>query len=324
MERICPFCKEKIKPSKHIYLCCNDDSLSKDDIKFEYIKYNFPKISNKTQLIKEYSNGSLPEIKDKYEIDFKSTMFLLKYFNIKKRNISESANLISVKKYKKTCENKYGVDNISKLEKTKKQKKYTTLKNFGVDNIWKHPDYSRWIDESFMSKYNLTKNEYLSMIGKINWNKKTEKEKIEYLNKSIFSVDSVKKVGGYSISKLENRISKILNSLNLNYEKQFVIKTSTRTWKIYDFLLKDYNIIVEVNGDYWHANPHNYKSNDSINYPWGKTKAKNIWKKDKKKKKVAENKGYKIICVWETEMKESKSDNKLIEIINNKINKATD
>lgn len=318
MGKICPFCEKKVKPGKHIYFCCNDD-LSKDEIKFKYIEFNFPEISNKDQLIKEYTNSSLPEIRDKYGIDFKSTIFLLEYFNIKKRNISESANLISVKKYKKTCKKKYGVDNISKVEKIKKLKKETSIKNYGVDNIWKHPDYSKWIEESFISKYNLTKNEYLSMIGKINWNKKTEKEKIDYLNNSFFSVDSIKKVGGYSISNLENRISKVLNYLNLNYEKQFVIKTSKRTWKIYDFLLKDYNIIIEVNGDYWHANPHIYTFNDNINYPWGKIKAKDVWNRDKKKKKIAENKGYKVIYIWESEMKKIKSNNKLVEIINNKL-----
>ena len=63
--------------------------------------------------------------------------------------------------------------------------------------------------------------------------------------------------------------------------------------------------IIEFNGDYWHMNPKIYKAND-IN----KTKkltAQEVWDFDKRKLECAEEHGYKVLYIWESEYNESRS-----------------
>lgn len=52
---------------------------------------------------------------NKYNIDSKSVYFLLDLKQIPHRTISQSAKEISYEKYKQTCLEKYGVENISQV-----------------------------------------------------------------------------------------------------------------------------------------------------------------------------------------------------------------
>jgi hypothetical protein len=63
------------------------------------------------------------------------------------------------------------------------------------------------------------------------------------------------------------------------------------------------NIILEINDDYWHANPKKYKKNDILNFPFKKIKAYKIWNMDKHKFNIAERNGYKIYQIWENDIK---------------------
>jgi len=84
----------------------------------------------------------------------------------------------------------------------------------------------------------------------------------------------------------------------------------------YDFKIKN-NTLIEINGDYWHANPNKYNAEDIINYPGGrKIKACKIWEKDKNKINLAIKNGYKIFVFWESELK-NKDKQKLIDGLKN-------
>ena len=76
----------------------------------------------------------------------------------------------------------------------------------------------------------------------------------------------------------------------------------------YDIKISNSNIIIEVNGDFWHGNPLFYKEDDIINHPFQPVVAKSLWIKDEKKKTIAENKGFKVIYIWENEIKENNRD----------------
>lgn len=62
------------------------------------------------------------------------------------------------------------------------------------------------------------------------------------------------------------------------------------------------NIVVEYNGDYWHANPYRYKESDIVHHS---ISAKDIWKKDKEKEELYNKLGYKVIYIWEKDYKEN-------------------
>jgi len=81
-----------------------------------------------------------------------------------------------------------------------------------------------------------------------------------------------------NISKLELRIQLVLSSLMIPFSTQFELGN-----KFFDIRLQKIKIIIEVNGDYWHANPKLYLADDLINYPNGTMTAKVIWDRDMKK-----------------------------------------
>ena len=54
------------------------------------------------------------------------------------------------------------------------------------------------------------------------------------------------------ISKLENEFAAILDRISIHYERQYVIPG--RKW-IYDFYFPDRNVLVEIDGTYWHSLP---------------------------------------------------------------------
>ncbi|KKM74282.1 hypothetical protein LCGC14_1401820 [marine sediment metagenome] len=90
----------------------------------------------------------------------------------------------------------------------------------------------------------------------------------------------------------------------------------------FDFYLKKYKIIIEVQGDYWHANPERYKRDDIIPYPNGiKKKASDVWAQDEKKRKAVLNRDYKLVCIWERELK-SIDDEQLQHLLSDKIKKT--
>ncbi len=109
------------------------------------------------------------------------------------------------------------------------------------------------------------------------------------------------------ISKAEIEIRKILE-LKFTVEPQFKIGSLR-----YDLFLKEINLLIEYNGDYWHCNPEVY----SANYFHEKKQltAQQIWDNDKNKRKLAEDNGYKVFTIWEKDFKINR-----IEILKNILN----
>lgn len=303
MKRYCPFCDCVVGNSPHIYFCKQKITSDKREIKFLYITKNFPKLSDKDKIVEIYKSKSLPDIKKEFDIDFKSFIFLLEFFEIKKRNISESSKLISGEKYRKTCIDKYGVDNVSKSKLIKSKKKDTFTKNYGVDNIFKDINFKKWILENNFAWNNLTKEQ----------NEKRCKKQTESIKKYWENITDEQrhKVFNYGVSSLESKISEVLNFLLIPYTTQFTLKG-----KIFDFRISNTNILIEVNGDYWHCNPSKYKVDEVVSFPNGCKKVSDIWKKDEEKKLKAENAGYKVVYIWEEEIKKVDIYNLVISKLN--------
>lgn len=109
------------------------------------------------------------------------------------------------------------------------------------------------------------------------------------------------------VSKLEIEIQNKLKEKNIDFEPQFKINT-----KPFDFFIKKYNLLVEFNGDYFHANPEKYEAN----YLNKKKKmfAWELWKIDEIKKQEAIENGYNFLTIWESDYKKDKigSINKIL------------
>ena len=284
-DRKCPWCGLSYKKLYlHMKQCCNkQQGLSDDQIKLESLKAivgeNFL-----DQLIEDYNNlYSLTDLRKKYNIDLKSICWCLNYCNVKIRNISESQRQITQKKIKSTLQKQYGVEyhNVSQLSSVKKKKAETFINHYGVDNIWKTKEYAE-----FTSK---------------RWSSYTPEKKHELIKKW------TRREG--RISKLENLVSGILNTLQIPIETQFKFP---KYFHKYDIHIKNTNIILEIQGDFWHANPKNYKEDDILNFPNGLSyTAKQLWNKDKQNFLYAQSQNYIVIEIWESDINIHKKQNDL-------------
>jgi len=302
--RKCPFCRRELKSgSGHIYKCDkNTYKYDKDKTKFLYINYNFPEITDSKNLEKEYvvNNLSLPDIKTKYGIDFKSVIFLLNNFNIKRRSSSESAKSISVPKQRKTIMDKHGVEWSSQLESVKELKRNNNLEKFGVDNIWKSDWFKQNRDNFFIEKHGLSVSDY----NKLHWLSLSEDEQKNHMMNSV-QKSSIE-------SSIELRIKSLLDMMNIQYTSQMKLKSSKNSLYFFDICISD--ILIEINGDFWHANPNKYKKGDILKFPKKEVSSDELWLKDKIKKKDANKIGYNVVYLWESFIRKS-SNEELIETL---------
>ena len=95
------------------------------------------------------------------------------------------------------------------------------------------------------------------------------------------------------INKLEKFVSYILEQNNIEYIFQFFLKTKEGICKSYDFKIKNSNIILEIDGDYWHGGPnlekHFYK-------------LKEVKQNDLLKDKLAKDNGFILLRFWESDI----------------------
>jgi G:T-mismatch repair DNA endonuclease (very short patch repair protein) len=234
-----------------------------------------------SKLIFEYDNGvSRQYLVEKYNITHKNISDILKFNGVEVKSFSEIGKLESVtKKREKTWYDKYGVTNVSKSDKIKEKKRKTFIENYGVDNIFKTDEFKDSINNIMIAKYGVKR--------KNNWDCLTDEEKRE----------RIRRLNSGSSSILEKRIGKVLVEMGVKFEPQFELKG-----KLYDYHIKGTNILIEVNGDFWHANPKKYKASDILPFPKKEVLAESLWVKDEKKIKIARNSGYNVITLWEMDI----------------------
>ena len=119
--------------------------------------------------------------------------------------------------------------------------------------------------------------------------------------------------GPLYLSKLNLRMFRVLDEMNVEYQKEFRIGTPDgKSHRRYD--VKVDNVLVELNGDYWHARPgfmYNgmpITAETVIGYCFGRCRAREIWDYDAEKKTLAESNGYKFLVLWEGDMNRMTDD----------------
>lgn len=103
-----------------------------------------------------------------------------------------------------------------------------------------------------------------------------------------------RKHADYGTSKLEEKFAKnFLEKLNIEFDYQFKAESIGR---YYDFYLPTINIIIEINGGYWHSDPRLYEGKELT-----PTQKKNK-RVDKLKKKWADEHKIPIYYFWEDDI----------------------
>lgn len=93
------------------------------------------------------------------------------------------------------------------------------------------------------------------------------------------------------MSKPQQIVNKLIESLNLKYENEYVIGA----WAFDNYLL-DSNLLIEVMGDFWHASPIKY------NYDNISARQKERIAKDGAKNNYVSSLGMKILYLWEKDI----------------------
>lgn len=99
------------------------------------------------------------------------------------------------------------------------------------------------------------------------------------------------KTAKYKINKIEKIILSILENKNLSFKYSVILDRYQ-----FDFGNKEYKILLEVQGDYWHGNPLVYTN---LNHIQIKNK-----EKDYLKLEFAKKHGFKLYYIWEKDIKE--------------------
>lgn len=268
---------------------------------------------NNNEIITKYNNGyNANDLSLEYEYSSAQIVGFLNWLGVKKRSPSESKlTTVYLEKIKKTCVEKYGVENPSQSPEIKKKKMDTMLSNFGRINNFSDKIIlgtalnNRDIKQMIINNKIAIKKKYgvdnIAQIPEIRIkNSKSQKERFFKMTPEERKSGTEKARSCITfISKPELFIQEILNELVVEYTcHQFICK--------YNFDIVINKKIIEIQGDLYHAWPGKYKKDDLI--PVLNLRAKEIWAKDKNKKEMVENKGYKVYYIWENEIKKLKKE----------------
>lgn len=330
---ICSLCKKEFKDRRSFCVHVNTTESKGFNSKIELERFIVYTIYGKDIVdlkIKDYIDKKLccDDLK-KESIDI---IKYLKLLGIKRSSKEERRTDRYKEKYKSSIIEKYGVDNISQSDiikgkvKESISKKYSSYEEYrslqlqklrnGFNEYKKDPikiiETTKKCKDTIDKKYGV---ENISQIDHVRVkNSKNQKDrfsKMSYEDKLIATNEARKAVcsrGGFE-SKIEKRIHHCLVDLDIDFTKHIQLFNYN-----YDILIFD-NLLIEIQGDMWHGNPAKYKATDII---MGKILVSDLWKKDKNKKITAENNGYKIIYIWEDEIKKC-NGLELVELLKEKI-----
>lgn len=114
----------------------------------------------------------------------------------------------------------------------------------------------------------------------------------------------------YGTSKLEDDFAKnFLDKLGIEYQYQFEAKDIGR---FFDFYLPKSNLIIEIDGDYWHGNPEKYEKDELKKH---QIKAQRI---DEYKTKWALLHSIPVLRIWESDIR--KNPKKVMKTLKEELN----
>lgn len=112
-------------------------------------------------------------------------------------------------------------------------------------------------------------------------------------------LEKIAKKMANNMTEPERIFAKIMRELKIQFEVQLVVDK-----KIFDFYIPSKNMIVEIDGDYFHGNPLIYESKDLNNMQIRNQR------NDKFKEILAKGHGYELERVWEYDLKNSYKEQK--------------
>lgn len=198
---------------------------------------------------------------------------------IKTWTVKESNNLPHVRKFRSEHNNlAKGAPGYIKRQKT--------LEKEGIVNVYQREEVKQKIKQTMLDRYGVESAAYLSQNNN-GRESKPHLKVIDFLIKNGYKPD-----------------------IDFISEPPYVLKAHNEELnKIYcprpDIIFPNKKIVIEIYGDRWHANPNVY-SKDSIIHTWyGDETPEMIHQRDRIREDHIKNLGYKLIILWESEIKDN-------------------
>lgn len=155
--------------------------------------------------------------------------------------------------------------------------------------------------ELCIEKYGEEKGKEIYTARQEKWQKSlTENGNLKYGYSNVSQVLFYELLNYYKTIK--NKENVFFATKNQEYRLQ---KREGGVW-IYDFVDLENKKIIEYNGDEYHANPKMFEA-DEYPHPFRKNiTAQEIWNKDEKKRIVAEENGFDVLIIWDSEYRSHK------------------
>lgn len=215
----------------------------------------------------------------------------------------------SRKKWEQRLLDEEGITNVFQRKEVQEKSKQTLLKKYGVEHA-AQSDLFKVTEEYCVRKYGKEKgteiwnkirhergksNRYKYYIEKYGENAPQKWE--EHIQAMCKHYDS----NSSCISSLNRIIGEFLKESNVEFESEYILWETDFQPRYYDFKIG--NVLIELNGTFWHADPRKYKENDILKFPGTDgVSAKDIWEKDKVKENLAIVNGFQIKYYWESEI----------------------
>jgi very-short-patch-repair endonuclease len=314
---------------KIMYKCVCGKEYS-DDSKKSYLSH-CSKCKEYSNIRKEKINKLLPKelLQEWFEIKLLSANQLAKELNVEHINayqIIKQAKIFGIKTFT--------VQESCKLPSVIKKREETNIKNSGCrHNFCKNaPSRIKW-EQEMLENEGITnvfqrKNVVLKL-RKTLFNKYGAEHPMfieEFVDKMIKTKRDTNSFGtfmGGATSKIHLLVCDWLTEYNIKFEMEFHIPKTTSEnnmsgWYSYDIIILETNKLIEINGDYWHANPRLYKENDIKKVHGGFIVVKEQWEKDKLKTKHANDHGYEVLTLWEYDIVNNQKEvkDKILKYVN--------
>ena len=297
---ICKICNKGCR-SPHLATCYR--GVEKDAAYLDCLLFSFPQLSQVAGLLR--TEGTCLAVAKLLNVPYKRVQEFCRLNNIALPTIQQAnSNAAKHSRFIETCRQKYGTDNVLSRGTPAFVKKNFTIKNrYGVENVRSLQIVKQKITETHLQKYGVKRvvNGEAISETKQQWSDEKRlavaaaisvaKSKTAHQRDTVFSWKSLN-----IPNKLESKVAQWLSELGVPYEFSFWL-----AGKQYDFRIG--NLLIEVQGDFWHANPKLYAEDDILNFP-GKKKVAvlSIWEKDKRKKDLTASRGFEILYLWEDEI----------------------
>lgn len=148
----------------------------------------------------------------------------------------------------------------------------------------------RWLDPNFREKI------LVSLRSEAHRKRSSELCKKRWKENPLQTLASLKRGLSSRISKVHRRWRDLLKLEDLGFKSEQIIGKF-----IVDELNNEKKIVIEIYGDYVHANPKYYKSDDIIKLANSRYTSQEKWDYDKVRLENLRSLGFKVIVIWESD-----------------------